>query len=402
MWFERMRNFLRPSGQHSQDERRGRRRNGGGRTTCRPVLEELECRALPSATLQMAVMGDSLSASYESYRAAYGDRSWVQQLQALRSSKVDIYNVAFSGATSSSLFNSQLDSDGVLHGPQVSAVVDLVAHHAVKDVVIMIGANDVLADLPLFNPSDPSSAGVFVNTFVSTVVTNIEKAVQTVAHAGHVNLVVSTVPDVTATPYFQANIAALTPLVETAITTANDQLKTFAAGQDIPVVDLYGLTRLTTQTITVGGVQFLPATPLPSGSPTLFTVDGFHPNTVGQGLLANSVLKAFQEGYDVNLKHLHLTDQEILSEPGIAHVAGVTGHTFFDVRPFVIAEGDENEHRCDGRPGDRDHVNLWLPSPTGVTTPSGGDDVWSNDGAAQWSGWLGSMGRSVHPGLDID
>jgi lysophospholipase L1-like esterase len=258
MWFARMRNFRRSGGQHSQDVRRPRRRNGGGWTTCQPNLEELECRALPSATLHMAVMGDSLSAPYESYRAAYGDQSWVEQLQALRSNKVDIHNVAFSGATSSSLFQSQLDSDGILHGPQVSAVVDLVAHHAIKDVVVMIGANDVFADLPLFNPGNPSSAGVFVNTFVSTVVSNIEAALQTVAHAGHVDLVVSTIPDVTVTPYFQANIAALTPLVETAITMANDQIKTFAATHEIPVVDLYGLTRLTTQTITVGGVRLVP------------------------------------------------------------------------------------------------------------------------------------------------
>jgi lysophospholipase L1-like esterase len=328
----------------------------------------------------MAVMGDSLSAPYESYRAAFGDRSWVQQLQALRSGKVDIHNFAFSGATSDSLFHSQLDTDGVLHGPQVSAVVDLVAQHAVKDVVLMIGANDVFADLPLFNPSNPGSASVFVSTFVSTVVNNVETALQTVAQAGNVHLVVSTVPDVTVTPFFQANLAPLTPLVETALTTANDQIKAFAASHDIPVVDLYGLTQLTTQSITVGGVQFLPATPLPSGSPNLFTIDGFHPNTVGQGLLANTVLEALHEGYGVNIKQLRLSDQEILSEPGIAHVDGVTGRTFFDVKPFVIAAEDEHDHCCDFSAGASNPANPWLPSPTDAANSSVGDDFWCSAG----------------------
>jgi lysophospholipase L1-like esterase len=391
MWIAFLRSFLSPGVLSSQEERRGHQRNKGDRN-CRPVLEELEGRALPSATLQMAVMGDSLSAPYESYRAAFGDRSWVQQLQALRSSKVDIHNVAFSGATSDSLFHSQLDTDGVLHGPQVSAVVDLVAQHAVKDVVLMIGANDVLADLPLFNPSNPSSASVFVTTFVGTVVSNVETALLTVAHAGDVHLVVSTVPDVTVTPYFQANLAALTPLVETALTTANGQIEAFAASQEIPVVDLNGLTHLATQTITVGGVQFLPATPLPSGSPNLFTVDGFHPNTVGQGLLANTVLEALHEGYDVNIKHLRLTDQEILSEPGIAHVDGVTGHSYFDVKPYVLFEGDDHERTCENRVDASNHGNQSVAA-TEVGPSSIGADLWPSaglpsgrDGSAPWVG----------------
>jgi lysophospholipase L1-like esterase len=325
----------------------------------------------------MAVMGDSLSAPYESYRALYGDRSWVQQLQAMRPNQVAIYNQAFSGATSNSLFQSEMDSDGVLHAPQVQAVADLVAHHTVKDVFLMIGANDVLADLPLFNPSNPS---IFVSTFVTTVVGNIETALMTVAQSGHVNQVVSTVPDVTVTPYFQMNIAPLTPLVETAINLANDQIKTFAASQHIPVVDLYGLTRLATQTITVGGVQLLPATLAnfaTAPSQTLFTIDGFHPNSVGQGLIANTILKAFDAGYDVNIQHLRLTDQQILAEPGIAQVAGLHGHTFFDVTPFVLSTGNHDDDSGDFHAGAVSHDHSC--SPASIDELFAGDDVWSHD-----------------------
>src|SRR5579862_4593084 len=68
-------------------------------------VKQLESRGvLPR---QLAVMGDSLSASYfgQPYGVA-GDQSWVEQLQALRSRQVVIHDLAFSGATSDSLVDS--------------------------------------------------------------------------------------------------------------------------------------------------------------------------------------------------------------------------------------------------------------------------------------------------------
>ncbi len=348
MWLTSLWNLVSPKGQHSQDQRRDARVKRATPRMGRLQLEELECRALPS-TLQMAVIGDSLSAPYESIRAASGDLSWVQQLQSLDSNKVTIDSVAFSGATTNSLFQSSDDSDGHLHSAEVPAVLNLIAHHDVHDVVLMIGANDVSADLPLVFTSGPAA---FVSTFVTTVVGNIETALTQLAHAGHVNLVVSDLPDVTVTPYFQATAAPLTQLVELAITTANQQIESFAASHEIPVVDLYGLTHLTQQTITVGGVAFSPAPP----NPSLFTADGFHPNTVGQGLLANTILQAFHEGYGQPIQDLRLTDQEILNEPGIAQHPGLHGHTFFDVTPFVLfTDADDFGPTC--HPGH--------PNPTG-------------------------------------
>jgi hypothetical protein len=67
--------FLRP-----RSAVRARRRT----PSFRPVLETLEARevpALPPATATIAVMGDSLSASYQGTpQGAAGDRSWVQLL----------------------------------------------------------------------------------------------------------------------------------------------------------------------------------------------------------------------------------------------------------------------------------------------------------------------------------
>jgi lysophospholipase L1-like esterase len=350
-WFSSLRNFLKSV---------GRQTSGGRRRACRPGLEQLEGRALPSASLHLAVMGDSLSAPYPDPSSGIlygsnGDLSWTQQLQALRPGKITIDNEAFPGATSDSLLHSGPGNPI----PQATAVADLVAHHQVKDVVLIIGANDVSQDLPiLFGPTPEQ----FVPTFVTSVVGNIETALQTVAAAGHANLVVSTIPDVTVTPGFQFSIPApfLAPVdaaVSLAITTANQQFEAFAATHEIPVVDLDGLTHLTQQTISVGGVQ-IPSAQLPS----LFSPDGFHPNTVGQGLLGNTVLKALHEGYDVNTRELRLSDQELLTETNVAHAPG---RTYFDVAPFVLFH---DNHDNQGHDRNEDAAGACLVSPLPLST----------------------------------
>src|SRR2546421_9579656 len=98
-----------------------RRPAGRARTPLR--LEALDDRVLLSATpLRLAVLGDSLSASYagQPYGAA-GDLGWVQQVQNLDGNKIDIHDEAFPGATSNALLSSE---NG--HAAQVPAVVDLI------------------------------------------------------------------------------------------------------------------------------------------------------------------------------------------------------------------------------------------------------------------------------------
>jgi lysophospholipase L1-like esterase len=286
-------------------------------------VEALDDRVLLSATpLRLAVMGDSLSASYtgQPYGAA-GDLSWVQQLQNLDGKKIVLHDEAFPGATSNSLLHSESG-----HAAQVPAVVDLIQHHQIDAAVLLIGANDIDQDLPLLT-TDPAK---FVSTFVSTVVTNVETAAAVTA-AGHVKLAIGNVPDVTVTPGFRFAVpAAAVPVVEQAIQLANQQIDAFAAARHLPVVDMYGLTHILNTPVTIGGVKVT----------NLYAPDFFHPNTVGQGILADTVLDAFHEGYDFNVRSLRLSDQKILDE---AHIAHRPGHTFFDVDPFVIANEDRNE-----------------------------------------------------------
>jgi lysophospholipase L1-like esterase len=309
-----------------------RRPTGRART---PLgVETLDDRVLLSATpLRLAVMGDSLSASYtgQPYGTA-GDLSWVQQVQNLDGKKIVLHDEAFPGATSNSLLNSE---NG--HAAQVPAVVDLIQHHEIDAAVLLIGANDVDQDLPLL-ATDPAS---FVSTFVGTVVTNVETAASALLSAGDVKLVIGNVPDVTVTPGFLSAVpSAAVPVVEQAIQLANQQLDAFAAAHDVPVVDMYGLTHILNAPLTMGGVQVT----------NLYAPDYFHPNTVGQGILADTVLDALHEGYDVNVRRLRLSDQQILDE---AHVAHQPGRTFFDVDPFVLAT--EDQHESSFHFWDRDH-----------------------------------------------
>src|SRR5262249_42325069 len=102
----------------------------------RPVLETLEAREVPAlapATATIAVMGDSLSASYQGTpHGSAGDRNWVQLLQAEGDKHLALADVAVPGATSATL------------GPQVAAVVGLVQGGAAQYATLIVSGNDVL------------------------------------------------------------------------------------------------------------------------------------------------------------------------------------------------------------------------------------------------------------------
>jgi lysophospholipase L1-like esterase len=284
-------------------------------------IELLEGRALPSATITIAAMGDSLTAPYAGQPwGKAGDQSWAQQLAARGYKHLTIDNVAVAGTTSASLLAQGQDT----------AVAALAAEGAVHYAVLIVGANDVEAHLGDFLQGDPAP-------FVQDVVANVETALLTVAAAGDVRLAVGTVPDVTLTPSFQQLIRPGSPLqqdIAGAIAAANVQIETFAASQGVPVIDLAGLGRLAEAPLVVG-------VPVPD----FYAPDGFHPATVPQGLLGNAVLEAFATAYDPSIARFRLTDQQLLDEAGIAHAPG---HSYFDVSPYVILP---DRHGCAGLAG---------------------------------------------------
>jgi lysophospholipase L1-like esterase len=298
------------------------------RVPCRrPVLEVLEDRSLPSAVTTIATLGDSLTASYSTQPwGAAGDRSWAQLLAAEGNSHLAIDNVAVAGATSAD----------VLFGGQVATVAHLVATGAVDYATLIVGANDAFNSLPLIIQGNTIP-------FYLEVTVNIEASLTVLGAAGHVGLAVGNIPDIGQTPLVQsllttpapkgfgvpsAQLPAVLTRITTAISLADTEIKSFAAKHHIPVIDLFGLGNVAaeapTHPITVGGQPVH----------NLYSPDFFHPNTVAQGLLGDTVLTALTT-YDPGLVVFILTDQQILDDAHIKHDLGGPA-LYFDVRPYVI------------------------------------------------------------------
>jgi lysophospholipase L1-like esterase len=284
----------------------------------RPALEQLDERTLPSATVTIAALGDSLSASYQgTLQGSAGDRSWVQQLQAEGNKHLAIDDVARGGASSADL------------GGQVATVASLVRAGSVHYATLIIGSNDVSANLPSILRGNPTP-------FVTEVVAHIESALETLAADGDVHLVVGNIPDISITSAFRAQFPnpLLRQEVTQATTLANQQIEDFAASQGIPVIDLFGLGHLVDQPLTLAGVQVK----------NLYAPDGVHPGSVPQGILADTILEALGDAYDPSVERFTLTEQQILDNAPTP-IAHQPGHTFFDASPFVLVNG---KHDADG------------------------------------------------------
>jgi lysophospholipase L1-like esterase len=293
--------------------RRGRAATGRPRPPFRPALEQLDERTLPAATVTIAALGDSLSASYlGTPQGAAGDRNWVQQLQAEGDKHLAIDDVAVPGASSASL------------GNQLAQVLPLVQAGSVQYATLIVGSTDVSANLPSILAGNPTP-------FVTEVVAHIESALQALAAAGDVHLVVGNIPDISITPAFASRLPnpLLRQEVTYATTLANQQIERFAASEGIPVIDLFGLGHLAEQPLILAGAQVN----------SLYAPDGFHPGSVPQGLLADTILEALGDAYDPSVERWALTEQQILDNAATP-IPHQPGHTFFDVSPFVLVNGN--------------------------------------------------------------
>jgi hypothetical protein len=116
--------------------------------------------------------------------------------------------------------------------------------------------------------------------------------------------------------------AASRDLVDAAIQSLNAGLKALAQKYQVPLMDWYGLEKAILgpntslhSTLKVGNVNLnLRASDPgpPNSAPTsAFVSDGFHPNTVMQGIFANLVLQALDSGYGAGLALF--SEREILS-----------------------------------------------------------------------------------------
>src|ERR1700722_12101092 len=231
-------------------------------------------------TLPLAVMGDSLSDSFALQPFAVLNLSWTDLIGVLREGKVQLYNHARAASTS---------ADMRLQG-QAEAVAELVRRGKVRHVSLIIGANDFGQHIGrVVGGSEESSDAV-----VTTLVENVRTALDTLQRAGPVCVVFGSVPDLGDTPGLGAFLAvrpALKGRLTLATREANRRLEALARERRIPVVDLYGLTRLAHEPLQVGGVPV---------QDTLFGMDGLHPSSLSSALLGNAILEAFHRGYGLD------------------------------------------------------------------------------------------------------
>jgi lysophospholipase L1-like esterase len=300
-----------PIGQKKIRKRSGRQGCPAGASR-RCILERLEDRTVPSV-FAFAVEGDSLSTPYTGYRASLGDKSWVQLLSLDRPGQVDIHDFAQDGATSTSL----------LSGGQPNQVANLVKQGIVHYATLEIGGNDEQQFMTQI------IAGNY-QPFVTTVVSNIEKALQIVQSAGPVQQVLGLLPNIGFTPKVKAalgNNPLFLSRLATAVNLANQQLLTYASAHHIVCVNFVGLGQLTQQPfITLAGTS----------THDYWSPDNFHPSSVMQGLSSNAMMLAFHLGYGVANVNLRLTDQEILNADPDAGKPAIQTATYFNVQPYVI------------------------------------------------------------------
>jgi lysophospholipase L1-like esterase len=286
------------------------------RPAVRLGLEVLEDRTVPSAVLHLGVVGDS--AAYTGTPAgANGDMEWTQVLQTQRPNQVQITNLAVQSATSASMISTG----------QVGTMANLIAAHAVDHVVIVAGSNDVLAYLPSIFAGNSTP-------FANSVSANIATTLDTFSAAGRIGLVVWNVPDIGLTPAFRAAVTSdpvLLGRVTAAVELANDKIEAIAASRRIPVFNVFKGLEDAVGPLVIDGVQI---------NQHLFSPDGFHPSTAANGIVVDEILEALHEGEHVATGRLRLTDQEIFTLANIPHDPG---HTYFDVRPYVILpiDGDD-------------------------------------------------------------
>lgn len=273
----------------------------------------------------IGVLGDSLSDEYAFYPPDRSQaRNWVELLAnrraffgpfriASRGEPRDggfAFNWARSDSTTSDLVANQL--------PGLARQVEA---GLIRYAVVLSGDNDFvyfLRDEAIGLASNPTALRTRLGQVLFQAETNIDTAVNTLLAANpNVRVVVGTVFDITRTPRVQ-NAAAQVgpgaqPLLEAtsqAITSFNTHIRNLAAGNDrIALADLAaGQDQATAAgpTASIGGVT-ISLTTQGNNYHNFLLADDYHPGTVAQGLIADTIIGALDSGFHANVLPLFQT-----------------------------------------------------------------------------------------------
>ncbi len=312
--------------------------------------------ALRAQPLRLAVLGDSLSAEYDSLTGIAGvddpteyaavtvpgweSMSWVEVLGRVRTNEVDLgayrgtlpgwsdlahpgdlrftgyeFNFAIPGFEASQF--EQIVNSSFLSDPhflpcklQIAAVLQNQANAA----VVWLGGNEFRANYGyLYDGGDPWP---LVNALSNDLAAVLDFVLD---EKPGIQLVVANLPDLGATPDKQsahpdplkrANATAATML-------ANLAIASLAAARGIPVADVFADTYklVAGETVWVGPVNLYSGTHPDNHPRYQFTRDGLHPNTCLQAIIAARMIETFNQGYAAGIPPL--TPGEILNLAGM-------------------------------------------------------------------------------------
>lgn len=303
------------------------------------VLAIVPSTTASAALGKLGAMGDSLTDEYWDSGVATYATNWASLVVTFRG--IDMgptaaeagtnswgaprnlgykYNWALTGATSASL----------LTGGQHTGLASQFNSDGVSNAVLAIGPND-------FNPTSSAYSSIYfglwnaaqIQSYVNQSISNIETALSTVRAVG-MRVVVATVIDPGPTPAVTSfyTSGSNRDRVNAAVQSVNSGVRNLAQKYQVPLVDWYGLEKAILgpntnlhPTLKVGNVTINLRASDP-GPPNLtptnaFVSDGFHPNTVFQGIFANTILQAFNSGYQADIPLF--SEQEILNHALIAY-----------------------------------------------------------------------------------
>lgn len=300
--------------------------------------------------LRLAILGDSLSAEYDSITGIAGvddpteyaavtvpgweSMSWVEVVGRLRSGAVSLgrhesdllawgllrfsgyeFNFAIPGFEAShfeQIVNSSLFSDPQ-YLPYRRQLEDVLEDQA-DAAVVWLGSNEFRANYgSLYDGNDPTPLIEGLRSNLGEVLDFVRAR-----HSG-IKLVVVNLPDLGASPDKQA--AHPDPLKRARVTAAtiraNQMIADLAAARGIGVADVFAETRplVAGETVWIGPVDMYPGRQADNHPRYQFTRDGLHPNTCLQAMIARRILGSLNQAYATAVPRI--TDREILDLVGL-------------------------------------------------------------------------------------
>jgi lysophospholipase L1-like esterase len=307
-----------------------------GYTGLAPALVHAEVVSTPLRNPKLGELGDSITDEYRFYAPDRSQaKNWVEILSATRHLRFGPYSLKSRGEPRDAGFaynwaRSDATSDDMVRN-QLPGLANQVRRGQVNLVSILIGGNDFLHYASGFSPFAPPTLAE-VQAGLANVEAraedNLTTAVRTIMAASpNVKMAIGTLPDIRTFPAVAvaAGYPTLAPLVNAlgpVIDKYNARVKALAAEQpgQITVVDLnaeyaaLAAASAATGKLQVGNQTFDARTP--SDDPHhIFLADGIHIGTVGQGLIANQFVQAYNSAFGTNIRPLR--PQEILRQAKI-------------------------------------------------------------------------------------